>query len=158
MSNTVNQDTVNKALWAACDTFRGTISADTYKDFILTMLFLKYISDVWQDHYESYQAEYGEEPGLIEEMMKNERFVVPEVIIKNDAGAVLDSFKATFANLYRRRYEPGNGTRIDLCLNAIEEANHSKLRDAGKSVFHDIVFNTDKLGEEKGKLEALSFR
>lgn len=41
MNDKINQDTINKALWAACDTFRGTISADTYKDFILTMLFLK---------------------------------------------------------------------------------------------------------------------
>ena len=48
MNDKISQDTINKALWAACDTFRGTISADTYKDFILTMLFLKYISDVWQ--------------------------------------------------------------------------------------------------------------
>jgi len=38
----INQDDINKALWNACDTFRGVISADTYKDFILTMLFLKY--------------------------------------------------------------------------------------------------------------------
>ncbi len=45
MNNKINQDGINKALWAACDTFRGTIGADTYKDFILTMLFLKYISD-----------------------------------------------------------------------------------------------------------------
>ena len=44
----VNQDAINKALWNACDTFRGTVSADTYKDFILTMLFLKYISDVFK--------------------------------------------------------------------------------------------------------------
>ena len=70
MNNKVNQDSINKALWAACDTFRGTISADTYKDFILTMLFLKYISDVWQDHYDGYKTEYGDEPELIEEMMK----------------------------------------------------------------------------------------
>lgn len=40
MNDKISQDTINKALWAACDTFRGTISADTYKDFILTMLFL----------------------------------------------------------------------------------------------------------------------
>ncbi|MBE9680485.1 hypothetical protein GVI04_15220 [Escherichia coli] len=39
MNDKISQDTINKALWAACDTFRGTISADTYKDFILTMLF-----------------------------------------------------------------------------------------------------------------------
>ncbi len=137
MSNQINQDRVNKALWSACDTFRGTISADTYKDFILTMLFLKYISDVWQDHYDAYKKEYGDEPELIDEMMKNERFVLPK--------------NASFYALYERRHEPGNGERIDQALHAIEEANGTKLKDAGKSVFQDISFNTDRLGEEKQK-------
>ncbi|MEA3545998.1 MAG: type I restriction-modification system subunit M [Thermodesulfobacteriota bacterium] len=137
MNDTINQDSINKALWAACDTFRGTVSADTYKDFILTMLFLKYISDVWQDHYDSYQEEYGNEPELIAEMMKNERFVLP--------------LEAGFYALHERRHEPGNGERIDQALHAIEEANGTKLKDAGKSVFQDISFNTDKLGEEKQK-------
>ncbi|HBC9942662.1 TPA: hypothetical protein KFR63_004178 [Escherichia coli] len=31
MNDKISQDTINKALWAACDTFRGTISADTYR-------------------------------------------------------------------------------------------------------------------------------
>lgn len=44
-----------------------------------------------------------------------------------------------------------NGTRIDMALHALEEANGTKLKDAGKSVFQDISFNTDKLGEEKQK-------
>lgn len=147
----VNQDAINKALMAACDTFRGTISADTYKDFILTMLFLKYISDVWQDHFDEYQKQYGNEPELIHEMMKSERFVIPEIIIKNDDGSVKDKFQATFTELWNRRHEPGNGERIDICLHAIEEANGTKLRDNAKSVFQDISFNTDKLGEEKQK-------
>ncbi|MBQ0781566.1 MAG: type I restriction-modification system subunit M [Thalassolituus oleivorans] len=133
----INQDAINKALWNACDTFRGTISADTYKDFILTMLFLKYISDVWQDHYDDYKKEYGDEPELITEMLKNERFVLPP--------------QASFYVLHQHRYEPGNGERIDQALHAIEEANGTKLKDAGKSVFQDISFNTDKLGEEKHK-------
>ena len=137
MTDQINQDTINKALWAACDVFRGTISADTYKDFILTMLFLKYISDVWQDHYDGYKKEYGDEPELIAEMMKTERFVLPE--------------QSNFYALYNRRYEPGNGERIDMALHALEEANGTKLKDAGKSVFQDISFNTDKLGEEKQK-------
>lgn len=147
----VNQDAINKALMAACDTFRGTISADTYKDFVLTMLFLKYISDVWQDHFDEYQKQYGNEPELIHEMMKSERFVIPEIIIKNDDGSVKDKFQATFTELWNRRHEPGNGERIDICLHAIEEANGTKLRDNAKSVFQDISFNTDKLGEEKQK-------
>jgi len=137
MNDSINQDTINKALWAACDTFRGTVSADTYKDFILTMLFLKYISDVWQDHYDQYQAEHGDEPELIEEMMKNERFVLPK--------------SSSFYTLFEHRHEPGLGERIDQALHAIEEANGTKLKDAGKSVFQDISFNTDRLGEEKQK-------
>ena len=69
--------------------------------------------------------------------MKNERFVLP--------------LEADFYALYERRHEPGNGERIDQALHAIEEANGTKLRDASKSVFQDISFNTDKLGEEKQK-------
>lgn len=139
--NQINQEEINKALWAACDTFRGTISADTYKDFILTMLFLKYISDVWQDHYDQYQQQYGDEPQLIYELMKNERFVLPS--------------GASFYTLLDRKHEPGNGERIDQALHAIEEANGNKLRDTSKSVFQDISFNTDRLGEEKQKNETL---
>ena len=137
ISSEINQDAINKALWGACDTFRGTVSADTYKDFILTMLFLKYISDVWQDHYDKYKEEHGDEPELIAEMMKNERFVLPE--------------SSSFYSLYEKRHEAGNGERIDQALHALEEANGTKLRDASKSVFQDISFNTDKLGEEKQK-------
>jgi type I restriction enzyme M protein len=137
MNTPINQDAINKALWGACDTFRGTVSADTYKDFILTMLFLKYISDVWQDHYDKYKKEHGDEPELIIEMMKNERFVLPD--------------GSSFYTLYEKRHEPGNGERIDQALHALEEANGVKLRDASKSVFQDISFNADKLGEEKQK-------
>ncbi len=133
MNDKISQDTI-KALWAACDTFRGTISADTYKDFILTMLFLKYISDVWQDHYDEYKKQYGDAPELIEAMM-------PTSVLYQSA---------SFYALYER-HEPGNGERIDQALHAIEEANGTKLKDAGKSVFRDISFNTDRLGEEKQK-------
>jgi len=154
MNDKISQDRINKALWAACDTFRGIISADTYKDYILTMLFLKYICDVWQDHYENYVKEYGDEPELITEMMKNERFVLPMVSIEEN-GKIKEQFQANFYELYQRRHEPGNGERIDLVLHAIEEANGTKLKDAGKSVFQDISFNTDRLGEEKQKNDIL---
>jgi len=133
----INQDDINKAVWSACDTFRGTVSSDTYKDFILTMLFLKYISDVYKDRYEELLAEIGDIPELIEMQMANERFVLPK--------------GASFWDLYERRHEAGNGSRIDEALHALEEANGSKL----KNVFQDISFNTDKLGEEKQKNDIL---
>ncbi|MEK7266388.1 MAG: type I restriction-modification system subunit M, partial [Pseudomonadota bacterium] len=137
MTQAIKQDDINKAVWSACDTFRGTVSADIYKDYVLTMLFLKYISDVWQDHYDGYTQKYGEEPKLIAEMMKTEQFLLPE--------------SANFTTLYKRRHEAGNGERIDKALHAIEEANIAKLRD----VFQDISFNSNKLGEEAQKNELL---
>jgi type I restriction enzyme M protein len=137
MNDQIKQDDVNKAVWSACDTFRGTVSADIYKDYVLTMLFLKYISDVWQDHYDDYARDYGDTPELIIEMMKNERFVLPE--------------GAGFYALYDRRHEPGNGERIDQALHAIEDANTGKLRD----VFQDISFNSNRLGEEAQKNDLL---
>ena len=129
----ISQTDINRVVWAACDSFRGIVDPSIYKDYVLTMLFLKYISDVWQDHYERYQAEYGDEPELIDELMKNERFVLPA--------------SASFYTLYERCNEPGNGERIDQALHAIEEANITKLRD----VFQDISFNSNKLGEDKQK-------
>ena len=137
MTGQINQDEINKAVWSACDTFRGTVSADIYKDYILTLLFLKYLSDVWQDHMDTYAKDYGDAPELIAEMMKSERFVLPA--------------DASFYALHERRHEAGNGERIDKALHAIEEANIGKLRD----VFQDISFNSNKLGEEKQKNDLL---
>ena len=137
--NTPNttQDTINAAVWSACDTFRGTVDPSIYKDYVLTMLFLKYVSDVWQDHYDAYKAQYGDHPELIEEMLKNERFVLPA--------------NANFYALHDKRHQPGNGERIDKALHAIEDANLGKLRD----VFQDISFNSNKLGDEQQKNDIL---
>lgn len=133
----ISQDAINAAVWNACDTFRGTVDPSIYKDYVLTMLFLKYISDIWQDHYERYEAEHGAHPELIEELLRNERFVLPP--------------SASFQALYQARHQPGNGERIDRALHAIEEANLGKLRD----VFQDISFNSNKLGDEAQKNDIL---
>jgi len=136
-TNQINQDEINKAVWAACDTFRGTVDPSIYKDFILTMLFLKYISDVYQDDYEKLEAQHGDNPDLIQAMMAKQRFVLPK--------------GASFWDCFEKRNEAGNGQRIDKALHAIEEANGAKL----KNVFQDISFNTDKLGQEKQKNDIL---
>lgn len=133
----LSQDTIDAAVWGACDTFRGTVEPGIYKDYVLTMLFLKYISDVWQDHYDRYEKDHGDHPDLIEELLKNERFVLPP--------------SANFYALHTARHQPGNGERIDKALRAIEDANLTKLRD----VFQDISFNSAKLGDEARKNDIL---
>ena len=73
----INQDEINAILWKACDTFRGTIDPSEYKNYILVMLFLKYISDVWKEHYEVERAPSGDDDALIRRRLRNERFVLP---------------------------------------------------------------------------------
>lgn len=133
----INQQEINTTVWKACDTFRGTVDPSIYKDFILTMLFLKYISDVHQDKVDELTKQFGDNPAMIEAMMASQSFKIP-------AGC-------TFWDLHEHRHEAGNGSRIDQALHAIEEANGTKL----KNVFQDISFNTDKLGDEKQKNDIL---
>ena len=131
------QDSINSALWAACNSFRGIISVDTYKGLILSMLFLKYLSDVWRDRYGDYEAEYDGNQELIEDETRNVRFFLP--------------FRSNFYNLYLHRQEPGNGERIDRALHSLEEVNSAQLKGDGISVFQYLSFNTDELGEENQK-------
>jgi len=137
----LRQKEINNAVWSACDTFRGTVDPSIYKDYVLTMLFLKYLSDVWQDHYDEYQKQHGDHPELIEELLRNERFLLPPA--------------ANFYALHKQRFEPGNGERIDKALHAIEDGNGSKLRDGDHGVFQDITFNSNRLGDEAQKNDIL---
>ena len=61
MSNKIEQQTINNAVWNACDTFRGTVDAGQYKDYILIMLFLKYVSDTWNAKIEEYKKQFGDD-------------------------------------------------------------------------------------------------
>ena len=91
----IKQQDVNDAAWKACDTFRGVMDATDYKDFILVMLFLKYISDTWKAHLEEYRKRFGGDDTRIRRRLERERFVLPE--------------GAGFYELYEKRNEANVG-------------------------------------------------
>lgn len=130
----VNQDDINAVAWRACDTFRGVVDPAEYKNYILVMLFLKYLSDVWKDKLAEYRAEFGDDQERINRRMKRERFVLYE--------------KSNFDYLYEHRNDPNIGELINIALEDIEEANKTKL----EGVFRNINFNSDaNLGETKDR-------
>jgi len=134
MNPGINQKDINATAWAACDTFRGVVDPAQYKDYILVMLFLKYISDTWLDHYEGYKKQYGDDEERIHRKLARERFVLPK--------------GASFYDLYEARNEPNIGELINIALDAIEEANKSKL----EGVFRNIDFNSEaNLGRTKDR-------
>jgi len=127
------QNEINRTLWQACDTFRGVVDPAEYKNYILTFLFVKYISDVWKDHYENYKEQYDDEE-RIRRKMERERFVLPE--------------EATFDHIRSKKNEPNIGEIINKSLEKIEENNKRKL----DGVFRNIDFNSEAaLGKTKDR-------
>jgi type I restriction enzyme M protein len=138
MDNKISRDDINKVVWKACDTFRGVIDPSQYKDYILTMLFLKYVSDVSRSKYKEYLERYEGDEDRAKRAMRHERFVVPE--------------NSTFDYLFERRNEINIGELIDIALADLEEANREKLSsEDGSGIFRNISFNSSNLGEAKEK-------
>ena len=138
MSKKLTQKEINNIVWKACDTFRGTIDATQYKDYILTMLFLKYVTDVWKDKRATYHEKYQGDEVRIERALRNERFQVPA--------------EATFDHLYDQRNESNLGELINIALEKLEDANRSKL----ERVFRNIDFNSEaNLGQTKDRKRRL---
>lgn len=134
MSDQITQQQVNNAAWAACDTFRGAVDPAQYKDYILVMLFLKYISDLWADHVRQYREQYGDDDARIRRRLERERFVLPE--------------GASYYDLYEQRNEPNIGELINIALEKIEDTNRAKL----EGVFRNIDFNSEaNLGRPKDR-------
>lgn len=134
MNKKLTQTEINNIVWKACDTFRGTIDATQYKDYILTMLFLKYVTDVWKDKKAGYEAKYKGDATRITRALGNERFQIPE--------------EATFDYLFEQRGEANIGELINIALERLEDANRVKL----DRVFRNIDFNSEaNLGQTKDR-------
>lgn len=138
MSNKIEQHEINKIVWKACDTFRGIIDPSQYKDYILTMLFLKYVSDVYNEKYGSYLKKYKGDKERADRAMKHERFVVP--------------LHCSFYYLYENRNANNIGELINIALTDLEDANREKLSsEDGSGIFRNIDFNSSNLGDVKDK-------
>lgn len=138
MTKKISQKDINDAVWKACDTFRGSIDPSVYKDYVLTMLFLKYLSDVYDDKREAYLKKYNGDKERADRSMKHERFVVPE--------------HSHFRYLFDHRNESNIGELINIALADLEEANREKLySEDGAGIFQNIDFNSNRLGETKDK-------
>jgi type I restriction enzyme M protein len=134
MTDQVTQQQINNTAWAACDTFQGVVDAAQYKDYILVMLFLKYISDLWNAHVEEYKKQFGGDETRIRRRLERERFVLPK--------------GSSFYDLYEARNEANIGELINAAFEKIEDANRLKL----EGVFRNIDFNSESnLGRTKDR-------
>ena len=133
-----NKEDIQKVLWSAAGSFRGKIDSGKYKDYILSMLFVKYLSDAFKEEKEQLTKKYNGDEERLQRALKRGRFFVPD--------------EATFDYLYDHKKVADIGSKINIALKAIENANGGKLRN----IFGQIDFNSQELGDAKEKVALLN--
>ncbi|MCA1685624.1 MAG: type I restriction-modification system subunit M, partial [Planctomycetia bacterium] len=94
---------------AAADKMRGHMDAAEYKHVALGLIFLKYISDAFQERYDALKAEPDADPEDRDEYLAENVFWVPQ--------------DARWESLQAQAKNPEIGKLIDGAMDAIEKAN-----------------------------------
>ena len=111
----ITQDELNKLLWSAADSARGTVDASVFKDYILAFLFFKYISDLKQAEVQKLKERYGDDQERIDLRLKNARFILPK--------------GSSFYDIYAHQNADNIGELINIALHKIEDVNSTQLHD-----------------------------
>ena len=106
------KEVVENIVWKACDTFRGSIDSSVYKDYILSMLFVKYLSDFVKEKTKELREKYKGNEGLLSRMIERLDYKISET--------------ANFDYLYSIREENNIGERINTALREIEKQHKNK--------------------------------
>ena len=96
MNEQQKREIIFNKVWQACDTFRGVIDPAQYKDYILTMLFVKYLSDIHQSKRVAYEKKYKGDLLRVERALSRERFVIPNIEIRDRHDKLEDVFSDIF--------------------------------------------------------------
>jgi len=112
---TSKEEPLEKQLWKAADKLRKNINAAEYKHVVLGLIFLKYISDSFEELYDKLQAGEGEyagaDPEDRDEYKAENVFFVPET--------------ARWSYLQANATQPTIGKTVDDAMDAVEKESPS---------------------------------
>lgn len=127
---------LEKTLWAAADKLRSNMDAAEYKHVVLGLIFLKYISDAFNDLHSKLTKGEGEfegaDPEDADEYVAYNVFFVPET--------------ARWKYLQDRAKQPEIGKLIDNAMDEIEKIN-SNLKGVLPKIYADPELDKTRLGE-----------
>jgi len=135
-TNVAENNELERTLWAAADKLRSNMDAAEYKHVVLGLIFLKYISDAFNDLYQKLREGKGEyegaDPEDPDEYLASNIFFVPE--------------KARWQYLQDRARQPEIGQLIDEAMDEIERIN-PPLKGVLPKIYADPELNKQRLGE-----------
>ena len=142
----MNQD-LKKTLWAAADKLRSSMDAAEYKHIVLGLIFLKYISDAFDERRAQLRLAFADEAGDLH---------LPDAVDRAEALEERDYY--TMANVFwvpasarwevlRAQAKQSHiGVRIDAALEAIE-ADNPRLKGILDKRFGRTQLEPGRLGE-----------
>ena len=152
----MNQD-LKKTLWAAADKLRSSMDAAEYKHIVLGLIFLKYISDAFDERREALRAAFTDE---------SSDFFLPDAADREAALEERDYY--SMANVFwvptQARWETLRsqaklwdiGIRIDQALEAIE-ADNPRLKGILDKRFGRAQLEPGKMGELVDLVSTIGF-
>ena len=121
-----------KQIWDAACVLRGNMDASEYKNVALGLIFLKYISDRFEDKYQELVAEGEGFEEDIDEYTSEGIFFVPQ--------------EARWAEIAKAAHTPEIGTVIDNAMRCIEKEN-KRLTDILPKNFARPELDKRRLGD-----------
>lgn len=111
MSKTAANIGFEERLWTMADKLRGSMDAAEYKHVVLGLLFLKYVSDAFEEEYDKLSKEEYADPEDRDEYLATNVFWVPK--------------EARWSYIKENAKKPEIGQIIDSAMVAIEKENKS---------------------------------
>ena len=121
-----------KQIWDAACVLRGNMDASEYKNVVLGLIFLKYISDRFEDKYQELVAEGEGFEEDIDEYTSEGIFFVPQ--------------EARWSEIAKAAHTPEIGTVIDNAMCSIEKEN-KRLKDILPKNFARPELDKRRLGD-----------
>ncbi|MFN9748667.1 MAG: type I restriction-modification system subunit M [Burkholderiales bacterium] len=152
----MNQD-LKKTLWAAADKLRSSMDAAEYKHIVLGLIFLKYISDAFDERRAELEAAFADESNELYLPDAEDRALATE---ERDYYTMVNCFwvpgPARWETIRANAKQADIGTRIDGALDAIE-ADNPRLKGILDKRFGRAQLEPGKLGELVDLISTIGF-
>ena len=154
----IEQQKLGKTLWGIADKLRGAMNADDFRDYMLSFLFLRYLSDNYED---AVKKELGSDyPVLPDTNSDDERVLIPlQVWYDKNPDDIVDFEKQMRRKihyvikpkyLWKNIYELARTQSTELLQthqDGFKHIENESFESTFQGLFSEINLNSEKLGK-----------